>query len=67
MFLVDAQLPCQLSDFPKKPSSFLLVSTGNIRNTNLMNLFSKNIASILEFFTKNKFVELTNEDIIGHE
>lgn len=116
MFLVDAQLPYQLSDFlnkqgfdnihtddlpekertsdkeirelahvqsrivitkdsdfihsyyfQKKPSSLLLVSTGNIRNTHLMNLFSKNIASILELFTKYKFVELTNEDIIGHE
>ena len=53
--------------FQKKPSLLLLVSTGNIRNIQLMNLFSKNIESILDFFKKYKFVELTNEDIIGHE
>jgi predicted nuclease of predicted toxin-antitoxin system len=53
--------------FQNKPSLLLLVSTGNIRNAQLMNLFSRNMESIQDLFLNHSFVELTNEDIIGHE
>jgi len=53
--------------FQRKPSALLLISTGNIRNAKLMDLFSKNIGTIQQLFSEYSFVELTNEDIISHE
>ena len=49
------------------PPKLLLVSTGNIKNKALINLFDSNIEKIVELFSTFSFVELDNFEIIGHE
>jgi predicted nuclease of predicted toxin-antitoxin system len=50
-----------------KPRKLLLVSTGNIRNKELLTLFELNIDKIIELFKTHSLVELDNFEIIGHE
>jgi predicted nuclease of predicted toxin-antitoxin system len=45
----------------------LLVSTGNIKNKELLKLFDSNIKKVSELFLDFSFVELNNDEIIGHE
>ena len=49
--------------FPKK---LLLVSTGNIKNKELITLFFENISQISDLFSNCEFVEMTNSEIICH-
>ena len=49
------------------PSKILLVSTGNIKNKVLLDLFESNINKVSELFSDYSFVELDNYEIIGHE
>jgi len=49
------------------PDKLLLITTGNIRNTELMRLFQSNFPMILDLFKEYSFVELNNNEIIGHE
>ena len=49
------------------PPKLLLVSTGNIKNKALINLFDSNIEKINELFADYSFVELDNFEILGHE
>ncbi len=49
------------------PPKLLLVSTGNIKNKALISLFALNIEKIIEMFSTYSFVELDNNEIIGHE
>jgi predicted nuclease of predicted toxin-antitoxin system len=49
------------------PPKLLLVTTGNIRNRDLITLFDLNISKITSLFEQYSFVELSNEEIIGHE
>lgn len=53
-----------ISNVPKK---LLLVSTGNIKNTALIVLFSDNLNRIINLFASCDLVEITNYEIIGHE
>jgi len=45
----------------------LLVTTGNIINKALFQLFDNHFDSILELFNLYDLIELNNEQIIGHE
>jgi len=49
------------------PKKLLLISTGNIKNSELFSLFSKNIEKIVILFETNDLVEMDNNDIIAHE
>lgn len=49
------------------PKKLLLISTGNIKNRELYNLFSKNIGRIVTLFETNVLIEMDNDDIIAHE
>jgi predicted nuclease of predicted toxin-antitoxin system len=49
------------------PPKLLLVSTGNIKNKVLFNLFESNIEKIIELFGQYSFIELDNNEILGHE
>jgi predicted nuclease of predicted toxin-antitoxin system len=49
------------------PKKLLLISTGNIKNSELFSLFSKNIEKIVSLFDTNDLVEMDNNDIIAHE
>lgn len=50
----------------KTPFKLLLVSTGNIKNTDLENLFQANIDRIVSLFEKSTFVEMNRDSIIIH-
>ena len=49
-----------------KPYKLLAVSTGNITNKKLFELFEKNLQQIVLLLKENRLVELTNRDIIIH-
>jgi predicted nuclease of predicted toxin-antitoxin system len=49
------------------PERLLLVSTGNIKNKDLILLFDSNMEQIVELFNYHSFIELTNTELLGHE
>jgi predicted nuclease of predicted toxin-antitoxin system len=49
-----------------KPYKLLLVSTGNIRNSELEALFIRNIESIAKGFEVYRFIELDKKTVIFH-
>ncbi len=51
----------------REPFKLLLVSTGNIRNSDLEALFARNLNSILEAFDQHSFVEIDQSSLIIHE
>lgn len=51
----------------KQPPRLLLLTTGNIKNRKLLDLFRQVIDSINELFKNHNFIELNNEEMIVHE
>ena len=51
----------------KKPPRLLLVTTGNIKNRQLLDLFRQTISTVDELFKNHTFIELNNRDVIVHE
>lgn len=49
-----------------RPQKLLLISTGNIRNTELESLLKANIDHLISALTENRYVELTREHVIVH-
>lgn len=49
-----------------RPNKLLLISTGNIRNTELESLLIANFNQLISALTENQFVELTQEHLIVH-
>ena len=49
------------------PSALLLISTGNIINKELFNLFDKYLDLIIKNFETYNFLELTNNELFAHE
>ena len=49
------------------PSKLLLVTTGNIVNKDLLNLFDKYFETIVNLFGTYDLIELDNNQIIGHD
>ncbi len=49
-----------------KPYKLLAVSTGNITNKILLELFERHIEQIVKHLKENRFVEITGNDIIVH-
>ena len=50
-----------------KPSKLLLVSTGNIKNKQLLYIFRKNHVQLHELFKTANFVEINSNGIASHE
>lgn len=50
-----------------KPYKLLLVSTGNIKNQALHELFEKNLHQIVQLFETSRFVELDVRFIVTHQ
>jgi len=48
------------------PERLLLITTGNIRNKELYDLFANNLHQIIELFAACSCVEMDNTNIIGH-
>ncbi|MEY4875433.1 MAG: hypothetical protein RL708_582 [Bacteroidota bacterium] len=51
----------------QQPKKLLLISTGNIRNKQLLTMFENNFEKLIELFQSHSFVEMDNLEIIGHE
>ena len=51
----------------KQPPRLLLLTTGNIRNRKLLDLFRQTIESIDELFALHSFIELNNDEIVVHD
>jgi predicted nuclease of predicted toxin-antitoxin system len=49
------------------PNKLLLVTTGNIKNKDLITLFELNLRELLFLFENYSFVEMSNTEIIIHE
>lgn len=50
-----------------RPYKLLLVSTGNITNKNLLELFARSQRQVNELFSVHSFIELTRDLIIVHD
>ena len=48
------------------PKKLLIVSTGNINNQNLIQLFEKNLESLKSLFEENSVIEIDEEEIQVH-
>lgn len=51
----------------RQPPRLLLLTTGNIKNRALLDLFRQSIITIDTLFEQHSFIELNNEDLIVHE
>ncbi|MBI3521040.1 MAG: DUF5615 family PIN-like protein [Bacteroidetes bacterium] len=51
----------------KKPAKLLLVSTGNIKNKQLFDIFRRNHLKLYELFEIVNFVEINSNGIASHE
>ena len=49
------------------PSKLLLITTGNIVNKELLDLFDKNFDQIVQLFELYDLIELDNKQIVVHE
>jgi predicted nuclease of predicted toxin-antitoxin system len=49
------------------PNKLFLISTGNIKNKALIDLFKRNLSQIVKLFETCSMVEMDNLDIVGHE
>ncbi|WNJ17650.1 DUF5615 family PIN-like protein [Pontibacter sp. G13] len=49
-----------------EPFKLLNITTGNITNSQLINLFERNFAQICQLLENNQVVELSNHELIVH-
>jgi predicted nuclease of predicted toxin-antitoxin system len=49
-----------------QPEKLLLISTGNIRNTELEHIIESNLTQIVNALRENTYVELTRQHVIIH-
>ena len=52
---------------PRFKPPLLLISTGNISNTELENILRANLGGIEAAFISGRFVEITREALVVHE
>lgn len=50
----------------KQPARLLLLTTGNIKNRQLLDLFRQTIETVDGLFAQCTFIELGNQDLIAH-
>lgn len=51
----------------KKPYKLLLITTGNIKNSELEQLFNSNLLLIVDFLKEHDYIELSRNAIIIHQ
>ncbi|MEB3884918.1 DUF5615 family PIN-like protein [Lyngbya sp. CCY1209] len=51
----------------KEPHKLLLISTGNITNTELETLFSNNLSRWVQLLSRHDFVEMSRDAIVVHQ
>lgn len=50
-----------------RPKKLFLITTGNLKNRQLFDLFRKNALNIKNALNRSNFMELSNEGIVEHE
>ncbi|QLE57534.1 DUF5615 family PIN-like protein [Nostoc sp. TCL26-01] len=50
-----------------QPYKLLLITTGNINNSELENIFSINLQSLIELLKQYSYIEMSRENIIVHQ
>ena len=50
----------------QKPLKLLLISTGNIRNSELEQIFKNNLSALVDLLQNNDYVEMNRDRIIVH-
>lgn len=50
-----------------QPQKLLLVTTGNIRNSDLEALFQKNLDKIIELLEEYRYIELSQSNLTAHQ
>ncbi|EDZ92551.1 MULTISPECIES: DUF5615 family PIN-like protein [Limnospira] len=50
-----------------EPYKLLLVSTGNIKNDDLENLFQQNLGQIIELWERHSYIEISRNTLIIHQ
>jgi predicted nuclease of predicted toxin-antitoxin system len=51
----------------KKPYKLLLITTGNIKNSELEILFTNHLLTLVNFFQHHDYIELSRDAIIVHQ
>ena len=51
----------------QQPYKLLLVTTGNIKNSDLERLFLANLPTILELLSQHTYIELSRDSVIVHQ
>ncbi|MUG93428.1 hypothetical protein F7734_13710 [Scytonema sp. UIC 10036] len=50
----------------QQPYKLLLITTGNIKNSELETLFSANFQSLVELFKEHSYIEMSQDSMIVH-
>jgi predicted nuclease of predicted toxin-antitoxin system len=50
-----------------KPNKLLLVETGNISNSALLEIFRKNLSTVLRLFENHRLIQIGTGGITAHE
>ena len=51
----------------KKPYKLLLITTGNIKNSELEKIFTNNILTLVDLLENHDYVEMNRDEIIVHQ
>ncbi|VEP18211.1 conserved hypothetical protein [Hyella patelloides LEGE 07179] len=51
----------------QKPSKLLLISTGNIENSELERIFKNNLSTLIDLLQNNNYIEMNRDEIIVHQ
>ena len=51
----------------QQPYKLLLVSTGNIKNSELEAIFSSNLSTIVDLFSQYTYIEISHNEVIVHQ
>ena len=51
----------------QKPYKLLLISTGNIRNSELEQIFSNNLIMLVDLLQHHDYIEMSRDEIIVHQ
>lgn len=51
----------------QQPYKLLLITTGNINNSELETIFASNFLSIVELFKQHSYIEMSREAVIVHD
>jgi predicted nuclease of predicted toxin-antitoxin system len=51
----------------QQPYKLLLVTTGNIRNSDLEKLFAANLPTIIDLLSQHTYIELSRDSVIVHQ